>query len=138
MSDPLRLGVIGASPGRGWASRAHLPPNIQESAFELLVAPARHEDEPRPTLQAHGNYIFGVFLVAVDVPAEDRLFYQEVDAVVMRDVFITVSKTPVGEHPYDPRPAREGCRPDDSGGMMLYRLVDLPRVERRIGSATYP
>ncbi|HZC29557.1 MAG TPA: magnesium transporter CorA family protein [Gaiellaceae bacterium] len=104
--------------------RAQLPPDIQESAFELLVAPARHEDEPRPTLQAHGNYIFGIFLVAVAVQAEDRVFYQEVDAVVTRDVLITVSKTPPGEHPYDPRPARESCRPDDSGGMMLYRLVD--------------
>jgi magnesium transporter len=104
--------------------RAKLPGGIQESALELLLAPARHEDEPRPTLRAHGEYIFGVFLVAVAVPTEDRVFYQEVDVVVTRDVLISVSKTPPGAHPYDPRPARESCRPDDSGGMMLYRLVD--------------
>ena len=40
------------------------------------------------------------------------------------DVLLSVSKTPPGEHPYDPRPARESCRPDDNAGMMLYRLVD--------------
>ncbi|TMK69509.1 MAG: magnesium transporter CorA family protein [Actinobacteria bacterium] len=104
--------------------REKLPRSVQESALELLLAPAKHNDEPRPTLQAHGDYIFGVFLVAVAIPDEDRLFYQEVDVVVTHDVLLSVSKTPPGEHPYDPRPARESCRPDDNAGMMLYRLVD--------------
>src|SRR5438094_5991529 len=104
--------------------RAKLPRAVQESALALLVAPARHADEPRPTLQAHGDYIFGVFLVAIAVPEEDRVFYQEIDAVVTHDVLLTVSKTPPGEKPYDPRPVRESCLPDDEAGMMLYRLVD--------------
>lgn len=104
--------------------RAKLPKTVQESALDLLLAPARHADEPRPTLQAHGDYVFGVFLIAVAMPEEDRVFYQEVDVVVTHDVLLSVSKTPPGEHPYDPRPAREACRPDDNGGMMLYRLVD--------------
>jgi magnesium transporter len=104
--------------------RAKLPRKVQESALDLLLSSPRHTDEPRPTLQAHGDYIFGVFLVAVAVPEEDRVFYQEVDVVVTRDVLLSVSKTPPGEHPYDPRPARESCRPDDNAGMMLYRLVD--------------
>ena len=104
--------------------RAKLPASIHESALDLLLAPARHADEPRPTLQGHGDYIFGVFLVAVMVPEEDRVFYQEVDVVATHDLLISVSKTPPDEHPYDPRPARESCRPDDDAGMMLYRLVD--------------
>src|SRR5437667_1762909 len=104
--------------------RAKLPREVQESALELLLAPARHADEPRPTLQAHGDYIFGVFLVAIAVPEEDRVFYQEIDAVVTHDVLLTVSKTQPGETPYDPRPVRESCLPDDEAGMMLYRLVD--------------
>jgi magnesium transporter len=104
--------------------RAKLPREVQESALELLLAPARHEDEPRPTLQAHGDYIFGVFLVAISVPEENRVFYQQIDAVVTHDVLLTVSKTPPGEQAYDPRPVRESCKPDDEGGMMLYRLVD--------------
>jgi magnesium transporter len=104
--------------------RAKLPREVQESALELLLAPARHADEPRPTLQSHGDYIFGVFLVAIAVPEEDRVFYQEVDVVVTHNVLLSVSKTPPGEHPYDPRPVRESCRPDDHAGMMFYRLVD--------------
>jgi magnesium transporter len=104
--------------------RAELPTNLQESAVQALLASPRHDDEPRPTLHAHGDYIFGVFLIAIAVKEEDRVFYQEVDAIATRDKLITVSKTPVGEEPYDPRPIQEACRPDDSGGMMLYRLVD--------------
>src|SRR2546430_5719647 len=104
--------------------RAKLPQEVYESALVRLLTPAEHGDEPRPTLQGHGNYIFGVFLVAVAVPEEDRVFYQEIDVVVTHDVLLSVSKTPPNEHPYDPRPARESCRPDDEAGMMLYRLVD--------------
>jgi magnesium transporter len=104
--------------------REKLPRTVQESALNLLLAPAKQADEPRPTLQAHGDYIFGVFLVAIAVPDEDRVFYQEVDVVVTGDVLLTVSKTPPGEQPYDPRPVRETCHPDDNAGMMLYRLLD--------------
>ena len=104
--------------------RAKLPREVQESALNLLLAPAEHGDEPRPTLQAHGDYIFGVFLVAVAVPEEDRVYYQEIDVVLTHDVLLTLSKTPPGETPYDPRPVREACHPDDEAGMMLYRLVD--------------
>jgi magnesium transporter len=104
--------------------REKLPREIYQTALDSLLAPAEREDEPRPTLQGHGDYVFGIFLVAVAVPEEDRVFYQQVDVVVTHDVLVTVSKTPPGEHPYDPRPTRESCRPDDSAGMMFYRLVD--------------
>jgi magnesium transporter len=104
--------------------RAKLPRQVQESALALLLAPAQHNDEPRPTLQAHGDYIFGVFLLAIAAPEEDRVFYQEVDVVLTRDVLVTVSKTPPDEDPYDPRPVRESCHPDEEAGMMFYRLVD--------------
>ena len=87
--------------------RAKLPREVQESALDLLLAAPRHADEPRPTLQAHGDYIFGVFLVAIAVPEEDRVFYQEIDVVLTHDVLLTVSKTPPGEHPYDPRAVRK-------------------------------
>jgi magnesium transporter len=104
--------------------RAKLPRELYETALDRLLTPAERTDEPRPTLQGHGDYIFGIFLVAVAVPEEDRVFYQEVDVVVTHDVLVTVSKTPPGEHFYDPRPARDSCRPEDSAGMMFYRLVD--------------
>ncbi len=104
--------------------RKHLPEDIQEAALKLLLAPAQHADEPRPTLQGHGRYVFGVFLVAVAVREENRVYYQEIDVVATSDRLITVSKTPPGEKSFDPRPAKDACHPTDSGGMMLYRLVD--------------
>ena len=104
--------------------RKHLPEDIQQSALALLLAPAQHGDEPRPTLQSHGRYIFGVFLVAVAVREENRVYYQEIDVVATSERLVTVSKTPPGEKPFDPRPAKDSCNPQDSAGMMLYRLVD--------------
>jgi magnesium transporter len=104
--------------------RAHLPEDVQESALALLLAPAQHADEPRPTLQGHGRYVFGVFLVAVAVRKENRVYYQEIDVVATSERLITVSKTPPGEQPFDPRPAKDACHPHDPAGMMLYRLVD--------------
>ncbi len=79
--------------------RKHAPSGLEESAVELLLAPPKHEDEPRPTLQGHGDYIFGVFLVAVAVPDEDDVFYQEIDLVITHDTLLTVRKTPPATAP---------------------------------------
>jgi magnesium transporter len=104
--------------------RAALPTDVEEPALELLLAAAESDNEARPTLQGHDNYIFGIFLVAVIVPDEARVFYQEVDVIVTQDVLLTISKTPPGEHPYDPLAAKEACTPKEATGMMLYRLID--------------
>jgi magnesium transporter len=104
--------------------KTHLADRLQPTALQLLLAPLVHDDEPRPRIESHGDYIVGVLLVAVAVPSEDRVYYQEVDFILTHERFITVSKTPPGEHPFDPKPAKELCRPDEPIGMYLYRLVD--------------
>jgi magnesium transporter len=104
--------------------RAALPTEVEELALQLLLAAAEPGNETRPTLQGHDNYIFGILLVAVIVPEEARVFYQEVDVIVTHDVLLTISKTPAGEHPYDPLAAKEACTPNEPTGMMLYRLID--------------
>ena len=101
-----------------------LPKRLQQSALAQLVAPAEHDDEPRPTLQAHGDYVFGVFLVAVAVPEEDRVFYQEIDFVLTTESLLTVRKTPSGEQPFDIQAALAACRPDEPIGKYAYHLVD--------------
>ena len=73
------------------------PAELHRSALEQLLEPAEHDDEPRPSLESHGSYIFGVFLVPVVVAEEDRVFYQEIDLTLTRDTIITVTKTPEGE-----------------------------------------
>ncbi len=105
--------------------RAKAPKELEDTALAQLLAPPQHEDEPRPTLQGHGDYVFGVFLVAVAVPDDDEVYYQEIDLVLTHDMLLTVRKTPPG--------GRAACdftvlnkvqKPGDSAGMLAYRLVD--------------
>jgi len=106
--------------------RAKLPREIHERALEQLLAPSHHDDEPRPKLESHDDYIFGVFLVAVAVKEEGHVFYQEVDVILTREVLVTVRKTPqvTGRPPYDPTPAMDACREHELVGMVVYHLVD--------------
>jgi magnesium transporter len=105
--------------------REQAPRELEESAVELLLAPPQHDDEPRPTLQGHGDYVFGVLLVAVAVPDEDDVFYQEIDLVITHDLLLTVRKTPHGNRPAcDVAIVKKTIKPGDSAGMMTYRLVD--------------
>jgi len=93
--------------------------------MEQLLAPSTHDDEPRAKLKGHGDYVFGVLLVAVEVPDEDQVYYQELNPVMTRETLLTVRKTPPGGRPpYDPSPAQLSCRDHDSIGMVVYHLVD--------------
>jgi magnesium transporter len=105
--------------------RGKAPRELEEPALDRLLAAPEHEDEPRPTLQGHGDYVFGVFLVAVAKPEEDLVFYQEIDFVLTRDTLLTVRKTPPGGRPAcDVAIVKRAVKPTDSAGMMAYRLVD--------------
>ncbi|HVS84509.1 MAG TPA: magnesium transporter CorA family protein [Gaiellaceae bacterium] len=105
--------------------RAKAPRELEETALDRLLAPPEHEDEPRPTLQGHGDYVFGVFLVAVADRQEDHVYYQEIDVVLTHDTLLTVRKTPPGGKPAcDVDIVKKSVKPDDSAGMMAYRLID--------------
>ena len=45
------------------AIEAALGRTLHARALDQLLAPHRHRDDPRPTLEGHGDYVFGVFLV---------------------------------------------------------------------------
>ena len=105
--------------------RERVPHAIEPTALALLVREARHDDEPRPTMQGHGSYVFSVMLVAVDPPDDGPVYYQEVDLVLTATTLLTVRKTPPGERePYDPTPLQAAMRADHQAGMLAYRLVD--------------
>ena len=104
--------------------KEHLPAQLHPAALVLLLAPLVHDDEPRPRIESHGDYLVGVLLVAVAVKDEDRIYYQEVDFILTPERFVTVSKTPPGEEPFDPRPVMASCERDEQIGMYLYRLYD--------------
>jgi magnesium transporter len=105
--------------------REQAPRELEQTAIELLVAHPRHDDEPRPTLQGHGDYVFGIFLLARAMPDEDTVYYQEIGVVLTHDVLLTVRKTPVDRgEPYDIEPVRAAARDTDSTGMIAYRIVN--------------
>ena len=104
--------------------RAHLPEHIHVTALNALLAPHVHDDEPRPRIESHGDYVLGIFLLPVAVPDEDRVYYQEIDIIATHEQLISISKTPPGEQPFDPKPAKDACRVHENIGMFVYHLVD--------------
>ena len=105
---------------------AALPSEIHERALELLLRPAVHDDEPRPRLEGHPHYVFGVFLIPVCVREEDRVFYQEVDLVATRERLVTVRKTPERGYAFDAQPAQDSAKAagEVEVGSLFYRLSD--------------
>src|SRR6478672_4131412 len=104
--------------------RRNWPQRIHPLAMEDLLAPSRHDDEPRPKLESHGDYVFGVLLVPVEVAAEDRVYYQEIDLVLTRGHVLTVRKTPPDGDPIDLTPVHEACHAGQPAGMVAYYLLD--------------
>ena len=106
--------------------RRSAPKQLRRAALDQLVRPAGAGGGARPVFQSHGTYVFGVLLVAVAVPEQDRVFYQEVDLVLTPDTVVTVRKTPPGESPFDPAPVHDVCAARDAvpAGMIVYHLVD--------------
>lgn len=101
-----------------------LPEQVHATALAELLRPHEHDDEPRPHVASHGSYVLGVLLLPVQVPREGRLYYQEIDFVAASETLVTVSKTPPGERPFDPAPAKEACRVHEQVGMYVYHVVD--------------
>src|SRR5690349_17633683 len=106
--------------------RAALGRDVHDLAFEQLLEPTTHNDEPRPRLEGHDHYVFGVFLVPIAIREENRIYYQEVDLIGTRDRLVTVRKTPQDGNPLDISGAMESAERDDDkrAGVMVYRLVD--------------
>jgi magnesium transporter len=112
-------------PSRGELEAA-LPADVHPRALDQLLEPLRHDDEPRPTLESHGDYVFGVFLAAVAVPEADAIYYQEIDLVLTRQAIVTVRKSPQGGAPFDCTGVHQlhGRGKVDSSGMVAYHIVD--------------
>src|SRR5258708_5620909 len=54
MQDKIRVGIVGASPDRGWAARAHVPALRSSPAFELVAVSTSRLESARRAAQAFG------------------------------------------------------------------------------------
>ena len=104
--------------------RASLPESVHQSVLDSLIAAHEHGREPRPRIDSHGDYVIGMFLLPVADPDSDAITYQELDFVVTHDRLVSISKTPPGGTPFDPKPAKEACRADEDVGMYAFHLID--------------
>jgi magnesium transporter len=98
---------------------------LHPRALDQLLAPHRHRDDPRPTLEGHGDYVFGVFLVP-QLLDDSTVLYREVDVVAAQDIVVTVRKSADPHGPFDCAAARElhSAGHVQSPGMVVYHLVD--------------
>ena len=99
------------------------PTEVHTDALEVLLAPHTHADEPRPKLESHGSYVFGILLVPVVVKHADRVFYQEVDLLLTHDLVLSVRKTPPDGYPIDLDKVIAADH-RESAGMAAWEIVD--------------
>jgi magnesium transporter len=102
-----------------------LPVQIDPEVVEVLATPhAEGPEQPRPLLEGHGNYVFGVLVAMRPVPEEDRVSYQEIDVVARPELLITVRKTPADGVPFDPASLHPASDAGASVGVLFHQLFD--------------
>jgi magnesium transporter len=106
--------------------RARLARVLHDRAMDRLLQPIEHDDEPRPTIESHGDYVYCVFIVPVCRKRQDEVFYQEIDVVATHDFVLTVRKTPAGDRPFDETPIREevASDPGAQAGKIVFFVLD--------------
>jgi magnesium transporter len=103
---------------------AALPVHVDPEVVETLAARAGEGREPRPVIEGHGAYVFGVLMAARPVPDEDRVSYQEIDFVASPDLLVTARKTPPDGIPFDVAGMHPASEQGASIGELVHRLVD--------------
>jgi magnesium transporter len=106
--------------------QAATPADLHPRAVELLHRESRHGDEPRPTLESHGDYVFGVFLVP-KVEEDRSVVYREVDIVLTNDTLMTVRKSAGGTPAFQCKTLEEMQKHRlevAKPGLIAYHLVD--------------
>jgi magnesium transporter len=111
--DPSREDVLDALP-------VHVDPDV----VEALATAAGDAREPRPLLEGHGAYVFGILVAAHARPEEDQVSYQEVDLVATPQLLVTVRKTPRDAPPFDPAGLHPAAEQDAPAGRLVQRLFD--------------
>jgi magnesium transporter len=103
---------------------AALPAGVDPEVVEALLSAAVAR-EPRPLLESHGRYVFGVLVATHPVPDEDRVAYAEIDLVTTTDLVVTVRKSPRdGDVPFDPAGLLPLSHEGAEAGVLVHRLVD--------------
>jgi magnesium transporter len=112
--DPMRDELVAALPSR-----------VDPEVIEALAARPGTGREPRPLIESHGSYVFGVLMAARPVPEEDRVAYLELGIVATTELVVTVRKTPAdGGDPFEPDSLHHAAGGGAPAGVLVHRVVD--------------
>jgi magnesium transporter len=103
---------------------ATLPVHVDPEVVEALSSAPTAAREPRPLLEAHGAYVFGVLVAMLPIPDAHRVVRQEIDVVATPELLITVRKTPLDGPPFDASALRPASDDGAPVGVLVQRLVD--------------
>jgi magnesium transporter len=113
--DPTREEVLAA-----------LPVQVDPEVVEILATLPSGGRDPRPMVEAHGAYVFGVLMAAHPLPEENRVVYQEVDFVATPTRLVTVRKTSAerGVPVYPASGLHPSLEESASAGTLVHALFD--------------
>jgi Mg2+ and Co2+ transporter CorA len=102
---------------------ASLGVRVDPDVFEELVAPSGPR-EPRPVLEAHGSYVFGVLVPMLPAEESGEHAFQEICMVATHDRLVTVRKSSRDGAAYDLGPLQAAVDAGLPTGTLVHRLVD--------------
>ena len=100
---------------------AALPAGADPDVIEELVASERAHD-PRPLIEDHGSYVFGVLVPIVPIDGESRVL--EVCFVATPDRLVTVRKSGSSSTSFDVASLEAADRAGKPIGALVHHLVD--------------
>jgi len=101
---------------------AVLPPGVDPDVLEALAHPVAPERTPRPLLEDHGSYVFGV-LVPMLTP-EEAPARQEVCFVATAERLVTVRKSTASAASFDIGALHAADEAGNPVGALVHRLYD--------------
>src|SRR5512133_997337 len=108
--------------------REHVPGDLHPDSWRELLRPADpHGAGMRPKIKGYGSYVLGLLLIPVAVPAEDLVYYQELDFILTSERIVTIRKTPGARSPFETKDVEElteARHDEEPPGMIAYHLVD--------------
>lgn len=96
---------------------------LDPEVVEALVSRPEDGREPRPLLESHGSYAFGVF-VAVSARPEGGVDAHEIDFIAAPELLVTVRKTRPSGTAFDLAAVHPAHKQDAPVGVLVHRLVD--------------
>ena len=96
--------------------------SVEVRADEIETMLAKPAERPRPRLEAHGEYVFGMLVAMAPEREADVLENREIDFVATADRLVTVRKTPPDGTPWHPECLHVAG--DVPVGKRVFHLVD--------------